>query len=595
MALPGISFEIVRSNVPVIGIRSDRTALVAMTQRGRVEEPVLVHSRDEYIAEFGCQLPGTLGPLAAEAYFKNGGEELVVCRFVGDAVRALGSLDVVDSPSNPIGFTARDPGSFGNSIQLLVELTVVAIAHGNLDSTTQITLDDPPGVPANVAGLPVRVLQTGSTPAWTNVTNVSGDILTLTPAVPGLVVGDDVLVELYERTFTVRIREPMRAEVVVPGLDLRDVAASNALLAPYSITIDSFASYGGVYLPEPGVVVRLSGGTDALDDNGSNRSDSFRRCVQVLEVSDLPDIVIAPDLWSAIWGTKGIAALGFDATTAKELGDELVQSAARTRDRVVLLDPPLTGFTATDQQQPRPLAVPELLEWRAEREAVLEADRDFAAAYAPWARIVSAPVYRGDDTLLAPPSAAVAGRMARTSRNQGPWAATGNVSLETVIGLSEVLSVDDQEQLQGVGICPLRLATPRGATIQGVRSLSWPDRKPWRFLSTRRLFNFLRRALVPIGMSYVFEPNAPETWIRLRRELNRFLTDLFNRGALAGSRPDQAFFVSCNAALNPEEARDNGVMTSVIGVAPAFPLEFLVVRLIAGQGVARVAEEPFVS
>jgi hypothetical protein len=52
-----------------------------------------------------------------------------------------------------------------------------------------------------------------------------------------------------------------------------------------------------------------------------------------------------------------------------------------------------------------------------------------------------------------------------------------------------------------VGLNPLRMTLPRGATIQGVRALAWPDRKPWRFISTRRLFNFLRRAFKPIGLS----------------------------------------------------------------------------------------------
>lgn len=601
MALPGISFEIVRSDVPVVGIRSDRTALVAMTQRGRVEEPVLVHSHDQYVAEYGCPLPGTLGPLAAEAYFKNGGEELIVCRFAGPADHATGALGLVDATAPLVEFSARDPGSYGNSVQLVAEMAVVGVAHGVLPATG--TLDNvdltPFEVPASWEGLPVRI-SNGTAVHWaTAALSMSSMTLDFSPAASsGFDHSDDVAVEVYSHTFTLRIREPMRAEVIVPGLDLRYVPPSNAILEPHGIVLEFTPGlYAGVFLPTPGVVVRLAGGTDALDLAAGlpDRAASFQRCIQALEVSDLPDIVIAPDLWSAVWGTKGAAVVGFEPTTAIDLADELVRSAGRTRDRVVLLDPPLTSYSATDQHQARPLAVPEMLAWRADRETMLGEDRDFTAAYTPWTRIVAGPTYRGDDTLLVPPSAAVAGRMARTSRTQGPWAATGNVPLETVIGLADTLSVDDQEQLQDVGICPLRLTTPRGATIQGVRSLSWPDRKPWRFLSTRRLFNFLRRALTPIGMSYTFEPNAPETWIRLRRELNRFLTDLYSRGALAGSRPDQAFFVRCDAALNPEEARDNGVMTALIGVAPAFPLEFLVVKLLAGQGVARVAEEPFVS
>jgi len=182
--------------------------------------------------------------------------------------------------------------------------------------------------------------------------------------------------------------------------------------------------------------------------------------------------------------------------------------------------------------------------------------------------------------------------MALTSRRRGPWIATGNVALEQVVGLEETLLLADEERLQDIGVNPLRMTLPRGATIQGVRSLSWPDRKSWRFLSTRRLFNFLRRALRPIGLSYVFEPNSPATWISLRRDVERLLRDLFANGALAGSRPEDGFFVKVDDELNPEPARDAGLLTAEIAVAPAFPLEFLVVRLVVSGGISNVVEAP---
>jgi phage tail sheath protein FI len=141
----------------------------------------------------------------------------------------------------------------------------------------------------------------------------------------------------------------------------------------------------------------------------------------------------------------------------------------------------------------------------------------------------------------------------------------------------------------------LRMSLPRGATIQGVRSLAWPERRAWRFLSVRRLFNYLRRALKPLGLSYTFEGNSPATWISMRRDIERLLRDLYSAGALAGARPEEAFFVKIDETLNPEEARQNGVLTAQIGVAPAKPLEFLVVRLIVANSITRVAEEPILT
>jgi hypothetical protein len=69
---------------------------------------------------------------------------------------------------------------------------------------------------------------------------------------------------------------------------------------------------------------------------------------------------------------------------------------------------------------------------------------------------------------------------------------------------------------------------------------------------------------------------------------------MYSRGALAGARPEDGFFVKIDEELNPEEARDNGVLMAQIGVAPAAPLEFLIVRLIVGHGIVDVTEEPIV-
>jgi phage tail sheath protein FI len=265
---------------------------------------------------------------------------------------------------------------------------------------------------------------------------------------------------------------------------------------------------------------------------------------------------------------------------------------------VVLVDPPL-------QPSLQPYTPADLVAWQAERYAALgpsaasgplagliSAGTDFAAAFSPWVQIVAGGTYRGDDTLIVPPSAYVAGRMARTSRERGPWIATGNVSLEDVVGLDQSLSIQDEEALQASGISPLRVALPMGATIQGVRSLSWPSRTAWGYLSTRRLFNFLRKAILPIGLSYVFEPNTPATWFALRRDLTRILRDIFLNGGLAGSKPSDAFLVQIDATLNPPSAIDAGILTALVAVAPAIPLEFLVVKLVVQDNTASVTEAP---
>jgi hypothetical protein len=637
MALPGLSFEVVRAAGIPLGIRSDQTAIIALTERGPVETPTLVRGMAEFTQRFGAALPGTLGALAAQGYFDNGGEQLIVARFIDpcaatSAATMLQAVGVTQTLSPPftVPLVTSGPGGFGNDVQVEITLSLRKRAKGALQpaagSPFQIT-GLQPAVLTSDACAPARVI--AGAPAavqWGKVTAVggAGTTITFVPGVPSGPPGPsfpppfpaNAIVEIYDPTFSLTIREPSREDVVVAGLDLRHLDDARDRLAGTSVTIppalpavpsssNAPASATDVELPLAGVLA-LSGGADGLDfvpndvSGIAELAKSFQACIQALELANQPDtlsdVVIAPDLWSAIWETKGTPSRAFDCATAIGLADQMVQSAWRTSDRVVILDPPLT-------KDPRPFSTSELLRWHDERAVHLgpgaasgdlagltSVGTDFAAAFTPWVRIVAGGTYRGDDTMLVPPSAYVAGRMARTSRERGPWVATGNVSLEDVIGLDERLPIQEQEALQAVGISPLRVELPVGATIQGVRSLSWPDRPAWGYLSTRRLFNFLRRALTPLGLSYVFEPNTLATWLALRRDLTRLLRDVFLRGGLAGAKPSEGFYVRIDDTINPPDAVDAGIMTAEIGVAPAVPLEFLVVRLMVRQNTATVTE-----
>src|SRR5580693_6310251 len=160
MALPGLSFEIVRTSGPVLGIRSDQTAMIALTERGPAETPTLVHSIDEFTEQFGAPVPGMLGALAAQGYYDNGGEQLIVARFVpAEASSAGASLGVVGAtqPATSAGgatpFTvalvASGPGSFGNAVSVETQLGLRrrakgSITAGSVPGTYQIATLAPP-------------------------------------------------------------------------------------------------------------------------------------------------------------------------------------------------------------------------------------------------------------------------------------------------------------------------------------------------------------------------------------------------------------------------------------------------------------------
>jgi phage tail sheath protein FI len=77
----------------------------------------------------------------------------------------------------------------------------------------------------------------------------------------------------------------------------------------------------------------------------------------------------------------------------------------------------------------------------------------------------------------------------------------------------------------------------------------------------------------------VFEPNTPDLRAKLFHSLTEFLGVLFRSGAFAGDDQEQSFFVRCDDGLNPVGAQAHGRLIAEIGVAPASPLEYIVVQL----------------
>ena len=77
----------------------------------------------------------------------------------------------------------------------------------------------------------------------------------------------------------------------------------------------------------------------------------------------------------------------------------------------------------------------------------------------------------------------------------------------------------------------------------------------------------------------VFEPNDPFLWSQVTRDVSAFLRNVWRDGALFGNSPAEAFYVKCDAELNPPEVRDLGRLVIEIGLAPVKPAEFVIFRI----------------
>ncbi len=184
---------------------------------------------------------------------------------------------------------------------------------------------------------------------------------------------------------------------------------------------------------------------------------------------------------------------------------------------------------------------------------------------------------------LLPPSGAIAGIYSTVDRDRGVWKAPANVSINSVNGVSEFINDAIQENMNvdpnaGKSINAIRPFTGKGILVWGSRTLAGNDNE-WRYVPVRRFFNFVEESSKKSTGWAVFEPNDANTWTKVRGQLDNFLNNLWKRGALAGAKPEHAYYVNVGLGLTMT-AQDvlEGRMIIEIGMAAVRPAEFIVLR-----------------
>ncbi len=182
-----------------------------------------------------------------------------------------------------------------------------------------------------------------------------------------------------------------------------------------------------------------------------------------------------------------------------------------------------------------------------------------------------------------PSSAAVAGVYAQTDRDRGVWKAPANVSLAAVIGPVAKITNEEQENLNvdataGKSINAVRAFTGKGTLVWGARTLAGNDNE-WRYVPVRRLFITIEESCQKATSFAVFEPNDATTWLKVKGMIESYLYGLWEKGALAGGKPESAYFVNVGLGKTMT-AQDvlEGRMNVEIGVAAVRPAEFIVLR-----------------
>ena len=295
----------------------------------------------------------------------------------------------------------------------------------------------------------------------------------------------------------------------------------------------------------------LSGGTDSPPGR-----DEYASAVAAQAELPEPALVALPDL--------GTDLTGSDHT---DLVLNLLGAVAPLLDRLVLLDVP-PNLSTVDQVADWAGALADFGD-----EALLAA----AAVYHPPLR---APSLEGAGLRTVPASGHVAGLIARLDGERGPHHTPANATLLDAVDLAVEYPEPQLLRLFDANVDLVRCMRGRGLVVWGARTLSGDPRR--RYVAHRRLLHLLVRAIRRAAAPLVFEVNSPELRLSLVRAITSVLLEAFRTGALAGTRPEDAFRVVCDDSNNPPE-QDPGQVVCEIQVAPAVPMEFIRLRLVLGQ------------
>jgi hypothetical protein len=391
-----------------------------------------------------------------------------------------------------------------------------------------------------------RLLFDAVTPgAWGNL--VSVDVTVNAPVMvypPG---GGAAVEDEARRTFSVEVREYVRGAWVVMER-FRDLSMVETNSKYVAAAINS-STVGSRYLrvtdlkkdnspltystPDP---LQLANGTDGVNPILSVQYETAFALFDEIEAMLVVNVPGVPDV-------AGVGA------KVKERGDSVL--VLDTAENVPPNDPSLGGpYTSS-----------------------------YEAIYYPWIHIVDptpgAP--RGSTTKIAP-GASVTGMIIRTDRQRGVFKAPAGTSAVISGAVANELRLSNAEldQLASLNINVIRPVAGIGIAAMGARTRSQDTAQ---YLSVRRTLNYVKSRSVKASRFALFEPNTPSLWEQLRVVNGAYLNELWSNGGLAGRSPSEAYYVKCDEDNNTPQTIMNGELHIEIGVSPAFPAEFIIIRV----------------
>jgi phage tail sheath protein FI len=526
LTYPGVYIEELPSGVHTItGVATSIAAFIGWAKQGPTDEAVLVESWQDFQSQFGG-LSNTNGlpdylGYSVNQFFGNGGQQAYIVRIVWKDSITASAANVI----GPWSLYASSPGAWGNNIWVNI------IPFGGAGRFSLQVLYAAGGGAAQA-----QVVEN-----FVNLSTVSTD--------PQYVV-------------TVINSDSQYISFVNPANPTKP-------LAPFSGTVEATPSLTSPPGWPPGV--ELEGGLDGTplapgdgkfeialgQDPGPTSANNFG--VRLLDRVDIFNLLCVPG--------------ETDAPTIQYLQEYCANQRA-----VFIVDCPETA-TTSGLTQTGPVG--------STGGSITGQYSPNSAYYYPWVQAPD-PLF-GNRVSLFPPSGFVAGIYASTDASRGVWKAPAGIdaSLTGVSGLQYNLTDLENGNLNTQAINCLRQFKIYGDVVWGARTLQGNDQagSQWKYVPIRRLALYIESSLYDGTQWVVFEPNDEPLWGQIRLNIGSFMQGLFLQGAFQGSTPQQAYFVKCDSDNNPQSSIDQGIVNILVGFAPLYPAEFVVIQIqqMAGQ------------
>lgn len=211
----------------------------------------------------------------------------------------------------------------------------------------------------------------------------------------------------------------------------------------------------------------------------------------------------------------------------------------------------------------------------------------FGALYHPW--LVCREETGKNIVSTIPPDGAICGMIAQSSIVNGAWIAPANQLLTGVVALTPQISQLYYERMMYAQVNLIRQNVGH-TLVFSQDTLCDDDDADLRPINVRRLLMLIRRLVLLLGPTYVFEPNSEVFRRSVARGFETMFNDMYMRGAFAGDSPATSFQVVCDSTVNKPESVEVGNFIVELRVAPSLPMTFMTIRLVQSATGALVVE-----